>query len=110
MEEKQNNSIWGSWWTPLRKWVYPVWLLYEVSIRFYDYALSTYHYFEAFLKSITSLVGNTGVQVLSIASSILTFALCTAFLTIPTCFILYKFFKVGNLTNTSLEQRMKVYF
>ncbi|MBW1298404.1 hypothetical protein GBO31_23090, partial [Aquimarina litoralis] len=45
MEEHSSKlkSIWGQWWEPFRKWLYPLWLLYETTIRFYEYALYTYY-------------------------------------------------------------------
>lgn len=98
MEEKnkQIHSIWGKWWEPIRKWFYPAWLIYETSYRFYEYSISTYNYF-----------GETGNHVLAITTSIATFIICTAFLTVPTCFVLYKFFKIDDLTKSLFEEKMK---
>lgn len=108
--KEQNRSIWGNWWEPFRKWVYPAWLLYEVSIRFYDYAWTAYRYIIKLLSQTAPWLGSIATQVLSITGSLLTFVLCTAFMSVPTCLILYKFFKVNNLTSTRFERRMKVYF
>ncbi|MCK0132570.1 hypothetical protein MWU59_13755 [Flavobacteriaceae bacterium F08102] len=44
MEEqnKQLTSILGKWWVSIRKWFYPAWLIYETTVRFYDYSEATY--------------------------------------------------------------------
>ncbi|KIX21063.1 hypothetical protein SY27_09825 [Flavobacterium sp. 316] len=112
MEEKNKKlkSIWGKWWESIRKWFYPVWLVYETSIRFYDYALGVYNYLEMYQDDILPYIGNIGVLTLAIFCSVVTFVVCTIFLTVPTCFVLYKFFKVGNLTGTSFEEKIKIYF
>ncbi|WP_417602553.1 hypothetical protein [Owenweeksia hongkongensis] len=94
----QQKSIWGKWWIPIRKWFYTLWLAYETTMRFYEYALSTEHYFDAL-----------GYPTLAIISSVISFVICAAFLTFPACFILYKFFDTSNLTGTSLEARLKPY-
>lgn len=86
------------WWIPIRKWFYPLWLAYETTLRFYEYALSAEHYFHTL-----------GYPTLAIISSVISFAFCTVFLTFPACFILYKFFDTSNLTGTSLEARLKPY-
>ncbi|MFD2033587.1 hypothetical protein ACFSKL_02235 [Belliella marina] len=112
MEEynKQQRSIWGKWWVPIRKWFYPAWLLYETSIRFYDYGQSVHHYFIGQQDAIASYIGKIGVQVLDVFCSVATFAICTIFLTVPACFVLYKFFKTENLTGTPFEEKMKTIF
>ncbi|MEB2776376.1 hypothetical protein SYJ56_13720 [Algoriphagus sp. D3-2-R+10] len=112
MEEnnKQPRSIWGKWWEPIRKWFYPGWLLYETSVRFYDYTQSVHHYFIRQQDSITFYIGKFGTQTLAILCSVATFAVCTAFLTIPACFVLYKFFKTENLTGTPFEEKLKTIF
>jgi hypothetical protein len=112
MEEnnKQLKSIWGKWWEPQRKWFYPIWLVYETSIRFYDYAQSAHDYFISQHDYLTSYIGGIGSQTLDIFSSLATFVICTAFLTVPASFVLYKFFKVESLTGTPLEKRMKRLF
>ena len=100
--ETQNialHSVWGKWWEPIRKWFYPAWLLYELTYRFYGYSIATYNYIEE--------VSN---ELLAIVSGVATFLICTAFLTVSTCFVLCKFFKIGNLTGTSFEERIKKYF
>lgn len=101
MEEKnkQIHSIWGKWWESIRKWFYPAWLIYETSYRFNEYSISVYKYF-----------GETENHTLAITASIATFIICTAFLTVPTCFTLYKFFKIDNLTNSLFEDKMKRFF
>lgn len=96
---KQLQSIWGKWWESIRKWFYPAWLIYETSVRFYEYAIDTYLY----LSEISS-------EILAVVTAIIVFIICSAFLTIPTTFILYKFFKVENLTGTSFENNIKKYF
>ena len=92
MEErnKQLHSIWGKWWVPIRKWFYPSWLLYETSYRFYDYAESVHPYVINQLE---------GIEVI-----------CTVFLTVPACFLLYCFFTTKNVTGTTFEGKVKVYF
>jgi len=95
----QKHSIWGSYWEPVRKWFYPSWLLYELSYRFYQYAIATNQYIEQ--------ISN---QPLAVFSAVVAFLICTLFLTVPTCFILYTFFKAENLTNTSIEKKLKRYF
>ncbi len=112
MEEntKQLKSIWGKWWEQFRKWFYPSWLLYETSIRFYDYTQSVHHYFTKQQDYTISYIGEIGTQILGIFCSVSTFIICTAFLTVPTCFLLYKFFKIENLTGTRFEEKIKPFF
>lgn len=112
MEEqnKQLRSIWGSWWEPIRKWFYTTWMLYELSIRFYDYSFDFYQYFEKQLHTIIPHIGSIGTQVLNLFCSSAIFTICSVFLTIPACFVLYQFFKEENLTRTRLEARMKLIF
>lgn len=112
MEEnnKQPESIWGKWWQPIRKWFYPAWLIYETTYRFYAYSIYTNHYIKSHQYNIDSYIGEIGVQTLSISFSIITFVICTAFLTVPTSFILYKFFKEDNLTGTEFEEKFKRFF
>ncbi|MDY8136124.1 hypothetical protein [Aquimarina sp. 2201CG5-10] len=107
---KQLKSIWGKWWEPLRKWFYPTWLLYETLIRFYGYTQSVYNYFIKQHHDIASYIGEIGSQALNIFCSAATFVICVFFLTVPACFILYKFFKIENLTSTQFEQKIKVFF
>ncbi len=109
-QKKHKKSIWGNWWVPIRKWFYPAWLIYEVTVRFYVYTLAIHQYFKNGDHNIASYIGEIGAQVLDILSSSITFIGCTAFLTIPSCYILYKFFEFDNLTNTRFEQRIKVFF
>ncbi len=104
-KNKQLKSVWGKWWESIRKWFYPAWLLYELSVRFYDYSEATYHYFIA-----QNYIDELGLQILAIFCSAVTFIICSLFLTVPTCFILYKFFKSGNLTDTPFEDKTKKYF
>jgi len=108
MEDKK--SIWGNWWTPLRKWVYPAWLIYETSARFYNYSQSVHNYLDSNHENIASYIGEFGSQVLDITCTGGTFLACSAFLTIPASFILHKFFKEDNLTNTKLEEKLKKVF
>lgn len=112
MEENHKNlhSIWGKWWDLIRKWFYPAWLSYEASIRFYDYALAVHNYFINQQDYIASYIGETGAQILDIFCSLTTFVLCSAFLTVPACFTLYKFFDSNNLTDTRFEWKMKRLF
>lgn len=103
---KQLESIWGKWWEPIRKWFYPTWCIYEVSIRFYDYSQSIYVYF---IEQQNHL-GEINAQILAVFFSFISFAICTLYLTIPSCFTLYKLFKEYNLTNTKFEQKIKKIF
>ncbi|GGX06623.1 hypothetical protein [Aquimarina muelleri] len=111
---KENNkqliSIFGKWWEPIRKWFYPTWLLYELSVRFYDYAVDVHNYFIEKQGYFVSYIGEIGTQTLAVFCSIATFVICTAFLTVSACFILYKFFKIKNLTDVKFEEKIKKYF
>ncbi|WP_439490623.1 hypothetical protein [Algoriphagus sp.] len=112
MEEnnKLPTSIWGKWWEPIRKWFYPGWLAYETSVRFYEYTKAVYHFFTRQQDFIAVYIGKIGSQTLTVFSSVATFAVCTAFLTVPACFVLYKFFKAENLTGTPFEEKLKPLF
>ncbi|SHJ57328.1 hypothetical protein SAMN04487911_12550 [Arenibacter nanhaiticus] len=112
MEEnnKQLKSIWGKWWEPIRKWFYPTWLLYELTVGFYEYAIAVYNYFIERQDYFDSYSGEIGTQMLAVFCSVASFIICTFFLTVSTCFILYKFFKIENLTGTKLERKLKTYF
>lgn len=109
MEEnnKQPRSIWGAWWEPIRKWFYPGWLVYEITVRFYEYTKSIYHFFTIHQDYIAAYIGKIGTQILTVFSSSVTFAVCTAFLTIPACFAVYHFFKTENLTGSPFEEKFK---
>lgn len=110
MEEKskQVKSVWGKWWELIRKLFYPTWLFYELTIRFYDYSIDVHNYFTEQQHYLT--FGEITTQFLAIFCGVLTFVVCTFFLTIPACYILYKFFKIENLTNSRFEEKMKKYF
>jgi len=95
----QLQSIWGRWWIPVRKWFYPLWLAYETLVRFYEYAQSVYNYF-----------GASGYPSLGTFCAVATFTVCTAFLTVPACFLLYRFFSTSNLTSTQIEFKLKPIF
>ncbi|UZD22604.1 hypothetical protein PBT90_04115 [Algoriphagus halophytocola] len=109
-ENKQPISIWGKYWEPIRKWFYPSWLAYEVTVRFYDYSKAVYHFFTKQQDFIAVSIGKLGSQTLAIFSSLATFAICTAYLTIPACFALYQFFKKENLTGAAFETKLKTWF
>lgn len=111
MEEMniQLKSIWGKWWEPIRKWFYPLWLAYETSFRFYQYALSVQTYYKEQHGDMARYLGEFGSQFLGVFCAVGTFAICTAFLTVPACFVLYRFFKSANLTSTPLEAKLKPY-
>lgn len=111
MEEnnKELKSIWGKWWEPIRKWFYPAWLIYEVSIRFNDYGKAVHNYFLD-QSSLASYIGELGAQTLASLCSVATFVICTLFLTLPACLVLFKFFKVINLTGHPIEERFKPIF
>ncbi len=112
MEENkiQLQSIWGKWWEPIRKWFYPAWLVYETSIRFYDYALSVHHYFKTQQDFLSAYIGEIGAQILNAFFSFSTFAICSAFLTIPASIALYQYFQVAKATNSPLESKLKTIF
>ena len=103
---KQLKSIWGKWWASIRKWFYPAWLVYETSIRFYDYGQSVHDYF--IIQQ--DYIGDIGAATLAIFFSVTTFVICASFLTLPTSFLLYQFFQTENLTSTRLEEKIKRYF
>jgi len=100
------KSVWGNWWATKRKWLYPAWLCYETTVRFYDYAYATYPYF----INQQDNIGAVAAQVLAIVASVGTFAICFAFLTIPGCIALFKFFKSEKTYYTSIESQIKKYF
>lgn len=104
------KSIWGQWWVPVRKWFYPAWLVYETSVRFYEYTKAVHLYFQERHGHLSSYVGPIGARSLDLFCSAITFVGCTAFLTVPASFILYQFFKTDNLTRTSLEGKFKKVF
>lgn len=112
MEDKntQLNSIFGKWWEPLRKWFYPTWLIYELSIRFYNYAITVYQYFTQPPAFFASLLGEMAAQAFAILSSVFTFLICTIYLTVPSSFTLFKFFTIKNLKGKQFEDKMKKYF
>lgn len=93
------QSIWGKWWEPIRKWFYPLWLAYETSMRFIEYAVSVQNYFD-----------ELGYPALSLIFGVATLVICTAFLTVPACFILFRFFNTSNLTSTQIESKLKPIF
>ncbi|MBD8489724.1 hypothetical protein IFO69_13285 [Echinicola sp. CAU 1574] len=109
MEEnyRQLAPIWGSQWQAVRKWFYPAWLIYETSYRFYDYSISVYKYIEGYQESVFPILGETGTPILAAFCGMVTFAICTFFLTVPSSFMLYTFFKEDNLTETRFEEKLK---
>jgi len=112
MEEKnkQLKSIWGKRWEPIRKWFYHAWLFYELSTRFYHYAVAVPDYFIEHQHYFVPYIGEIGFQISVGFCSVATFIICSAFLTVPTCFLLYRFFKTKNLTATAFEVKIKKYF
>lgn len=108
MEENKHQlkSIWGAWWQPIRKWFYPAWLIYETSYRFYDYAVQVHQYINH-QKIIASYIGEAGTQFVAIFCGLTTFVICTAFLTVPTSFLLYRFFQQETITATRFERKLK---
>lgn len=109
-KQKQRKSIWGMWWEPFRKWFYPAWLIYEISVRFYDYSTEVHNYFRKNHSEIVLFTGEVGAQVLDALSSSITFIGCSVFLTIPASLALHQFFKTENLTGTRFEGKMKPIF
>ena len=110
MEVQQKQSIWGSWWTSIRKWFYPAWLMYETTYRFYDYALGTYSYIGTYQTGIYSNLGHAAFETFNICCSVLVFVICFVYLTIPGCLVLYKYFdkELGPLS--SFEHKLKMIF
>lgn len=104
------KSIWGNRWEPIRKWFYPVWLAYETTIRFYDYGLAVHCYIQEHQGFIMRLLGKMSVAVVDVICSGGTFIVCSVFLTLPACYILFNFFKKENLTGSDLETKLKVIF
>ncbi len=94
----ERKTIWGSWWEPVRKWFYPVWLLYELTHSFGHYAVSSYKY-----------IDNLSNHTIAVLGAVVAFMLCSAFLTLTSCFVLFHFFKTKNLTKTSFEEKVKWY-
>ena len=107
MNKNQKHSIWGKWWEPFRKWIYPTWLGFEISMQFYDYTQYIHNFFEKHYDDITPYIGEIGAKTLDIFCSSATFLSCSVFLTAPACYTLYKFFKEDNLTNTKIEEKIK---
>ncbi len=105
MEANKNQlkSIWGKWWVPIRKWFYPAWLIYEASIRFYDYAIDLYKY----TIGLQDYIGETSTQILAVFSGIITFVICSFYLTVPASLALFKFFKKEKPISHSFEDRIK---
>lgn len=112
MEEQneQRKSIYGRRWEPIRKWFYSSWLIYELSIHFYGYAIAVHNYLIEQQGYFTSRLGEMGTQVSAIFCSVGAFIIYTFFLTVPAGFVLFKFFKTESLTGTELERKMKKYF
>lgn len=104
-ENKLQKSIFGAWWEPIRKWFYPTWLCYEISIRFYDYAIATHNYFIA----QEDYLGEIITQILAFFCSVATFIICTFYLTVPACFTLYMFFKEDKPITHSSIRKIKTY-
>jgi hypothetical protein len=103
---KKQQSIFGRWWTAIRRWFYPAWLIYETSFRFYDYSVSVINYF----IEHQDFFGEATTQVLAIFCGLATFLLCTFYLTVPSSFTLYKFFKDEKSTTNPLIINIKRYF
>ncbi|WP_136482850.1 hypothetical protein [Cognatitamlana onchidii] len=99
------KSVFGSWWEAIRKWFYPAWLIYETSLRFYEYAFGVSNYF----INQHERIGELFAQILAITSGVATFLICTFYLTLPASITLFKFFKEDKLTNPFLR-KIKKYF
>lgn len=111
MEDKHiKKTIWGSWWEPMRKWFYPVWLAYELSLRFIDYSYSVYQYFSSEQNCIANCLGQLGTHVLNVFCTLSMFVVCSIFLTLPACYAMFHFFKADNLTSTKWEANAKMIF
>ncbi|UTW64554.1 hypothetical protein KFE98_10570 [bacterium SCSIO 12741] len=100
------KSILGPWWVPIRPWFYSAWLAYELTIRFYDYGLAVYHYFLEFENHL----GEFGAQALALFCGIAVFLICTSYLTLAGCVLLFKFFSTRNESGNSTEEKFKYYF
>lgn len=109
MEEnsKHKYPIWGKWWASFRKWFYPVWLAYESSIRFYEYAVAAHSYCIDQQDFLSNYIGKFGTHALGIFCGAASFAICSLYLTLPACLAIFRFFKEESLTNTVLEEKLK---
>lgn len=103
-------TIFGNRWEPIRKWLYPSWIFYELSIRFYEYAISIQSYLVGRHNLLAVYLGDIEMKTLALTFSLSTFIISTFFLTLPSCYVLYYFFKRENLTSTSFEIKLKKYF
>lgn len=104
--KEQQKPILGVWWQAIRVWFYPLWLIYETSIRFYDYSLGVHSYF----IEQQYFIGETFSKILAITCGLATFLICTFYLTLPASFSLYKFFKGELPISNPLIHKIKSYF
>lgn len=104
------KSFLGPYWSSFRKWFYPAWLIYETSYRFYGYSLGVHEYLSVSQDSISVYIGAFGADALSLFCSVSTFLICTLFLTVPACVLLFQLFVHRNLTGLQIEERIKFYF
>ncbi len=109
-QKEQRKSIYGRRWEPVRKWFYSSWLIYELSIHFYDYAIAVHNYLIEQQGDFALRLGEMGTQASAIFCSVGTFIIYTFFLTVPAGFVLFTFFKTESLTGTQFERKIKKYF
>ncbi|NVK03444.1 MAG: hypothetical protein HWD92_01420 [Flavobacteriia bacterium] len=102
-------SFFGPYWSKFRKWFYPAWLVYETTVRFLAYSSDVSSYFTAQSDAIAEWSGAVGASIITTSSSVLTFLVCSAFLTVPAAYLLYAFFNTQNLTSSSIESKFKYY-
>lgn len=105
--QKQMTCIWGAWWIPFRPFAYTLWLAYEVSYRIMDHCVVIHMRFVRHHAGIAQYTGDFLAHALDIGTVVLTFLVCHAALTLPACFIMYKFLAEVNLTNTRFEEILK---
>jgi hypothetical protein len=101
----QQKSVFGTWWVPVRKWFYPAWLIYETSIRFYEYAFAVGNYFID-----QGSFGELFAQILAITCGLAAFLVCIFYLTIPACIALYAYFKDDPIMAYPSMYKIKKYF
>lgn len=106
-DQNMPKSFGGKNWTRDRKWIIPLWITFEVSIRFYGYSNIVHNFFEKHQNVIIPYIGEIGVQILGILCGTALFLFNTVLVTIPACFSIYIFYKRGSLTGTKIEEIIK---
>lgn len=96
------RSFYGSWWTSFRKYFYTAWFVYEISLRFYDYALDT----QNFILMNVSFHSNDQSIWLGMVLGGLTFVVCLFFLGYPGAIAIYKYFSKTEVEGGNVEKRI----